>query len=455
MPFVDDGTYGCVFSPALKCTDKRKLQDNTVGKIFSDYDEFTEEKATNVMIVEKLDPKHKWTVPYLGTCETNIKESNEKDEIKKCKHISKSDKIKEQLILTYGGISLRKLCENIDKYPDFTLDEFILMFLPMMRGIITLDKEKLCHLDIKPANILYNIDQNKLYLIDFGLLTSQSELLEQDSIISFDYPYFPPEFKMCYTLITTDTTLKSSDYILSNFKLYDKNKFLQELKPFIDYDEQLKIFLDKYKDNGPEFIETYENKYSSKVDIYSLGMSFFEVYYFLKINNKLRINNNDFVNECIKKVFSKMIHPNADERCIPNKAYKELSKIIRYYKSLGLKVTVSLSPSPKSKSKSKSPVRLPNISTPKKDNSRSPTNYSTYTVKQLKVALKEKGRSVTGNKDTLLERVSKTKTPPVNVSTLTQAQCEKLKTSQIKELLQERNKPIHGNKKTLCERLLQ
>ena len=462
MSFIDQGTYGCVFSPALKCEDKRQLPDvKTVGKIYSDEDEFDEEKDTNKFITEKLDPNHEWTVPYLGTCKTDVLEAD-KTEIDKCKHIQDGETIKDQLLLTYGGVSLSKLCDNIDQYPDFTIDELILMFLSLMKGVIILDKEDVCHLDIKPANILYNIEKNKLYLIDFGLLTKQSELFKQGSFLNTDYPYFPPEFKMVYRIIEKNNILKSTNTIINNFKFFDKTKFLEELKPFIHFNEKLQVFLDTYKDDISNLIVNSDKIYISKADVYALGISFFEVYYFLKINNKLRIQNTDFVNECIHEVFSKMINPNADERCSPNEAYKELSKIIKKHKTTDVQLSLSS-------------VKLPNIQSPKKSSSGtsgsskssrssrssgssksvSSTDYSNYTVKQLKTVLKEKGRTVTGNKSELVQRASKAKTPPINLATLTQTECEKLPRSKLVELLQEKKKPVYGNKKTLCERLLQ
>lgn len=458
MPFVDKGTYGCIFSPALKCVNKKQLSNNTVGKIFSDNDEYLQEKETNEDLIKSLDPNHKWTVPYLGTCKTDIREANKQDEIEKCSHINKSDTIKEQLILTHGGISLSKLQKNIDKYPDFTIDELILMFLPLIKGIISLDKKEFCHLDIKPANILYNVGQNKLYLIDFGLLTAYSNLIYMDILLNYDYPYYPPEMKMLHSILVNQRTLKSNKEILKNFKYYNTTNFLNKLKPFINYEEQLQKFINDNKDNEDEFMEYLEEQYTSKIDIYSLGISFFEIYYFLKINDQLdnHINNNDFVNDSIHKVLSMMIHPNAKERLSPNDAYKELSKIIKHYKlskkykTSGVKVSVSSSPPSKSKSP---PIKLPSIPSPKK-NSLSPTDYSKYTVKQLKQTLREKGRPVTGNKTELLQRVSKAKTPPINLSTLSQTECEKMSVSKIKALLQEKNKATYGSKKVLCERLL-
>ena len=74
MPYIAEGSYGCVFSPPLKCLNKKKTTASQAGKIFNNRDSMEEEKELAEKI-NKIDPKGKWTVPYYGSCFANVNET--------------------------------------------------------------------------------------------------------------------------------------------------------------------------------------------------------------------------------------------------------------------------------------------------------------------------------------------------------------------------------------------
>ena len=61
---------------------------------------------------------------------------------------------------------------NVQKYGDLTLwssYKFILKFTKkIVEGLMFLHQNKLCHLDIKPENIIVNVFKKKFKIIDFG-----------------------------------------------------------------------------------------------------------------------------------------------------------------------------------------------------------------------------------------------------------------------------------------------
>ena len=119
-------------------------------------------------------------------------------------------------------------------------NKLILAFSELLLGIIKMNKNNYVHLDIKPDNILYNSELNKLSIIDFGLsfkIESSKNKLNSDKkgkILNHNYPYFPPEFKIYFKKILNTGILNLDFDPVNNLK----NKIL------LNYDY---LNLQKYK----------------------------------------------------------------------------------------------------------------------------------------------------------------------------------------------------------------
>ncbi|MEM7183862.1 MAG: AAA family ATPase, partial [Spirochaetota bacterium] len=77
-----------------------------------------------------------------------------------------------------GGISLAKLLRE----KDFTLKEKLEIAIKMSESIESIHQQEVIHLDIKPSNIIYNLENKDLHVIDFGISTRLSR--ENPSITS-------------------------------------------------------------------------------------------------------------------------------------------------------------------------------------------------------------------------------------------------------------------------------
>ena len=73
-----------------------------------------------------------------------------------------------EIIYDYGGIELGDI--EINDY------DFIKALIIMCKSLQTLHQLGFVHRDIKPGNILYNNDNNKLSLIDFGVCIPYNEV---------------------------------------------------------------------------------------------------------------------------------------------------------------------------------------------------------------------------------------------------------------------------------------
>lgn len=318
MTYIESGAYGCIFTPPLKCSNKTKLKypKNTVSKVFSSDESFKDEKNIQ-KIIDKIDPDHKFTLEYFGSCDVNIdnvKISNVKD----CKHINASKKkTYKELIYSFGGIDLSDVLAR-EKGTPAKFNSILKSFKALIEGLKLIINKKYLHVDIKPENIL--LHDKRIYLIDFGLMTKIDDIYEKEYILTHDYPYYPPEFKyIIYKNKFVSKFLKNFEYkILINNNRINIYKALIE---YLDYtiDEQLediknltKLSLRKLK------------LYSDKIDIYSIGIVLL-LFYIWSDSHK---NSSNSVNsKKVKDLIKQMIRFDPEKRISPDNLIKEYQSL--------------------------------------------------------------------------------------------------------------------------------
>lgn len=428
MPFLSQGSYGCVFYPHLKCNNNIKI-DNAVGKIFKINNDAIEEKKL-IQYINDIDPHSKWTIPYHGSCYTNINNANSSDNISRCKHNIKGNK--EQLLFQHSGVDLT----NIDFNNNILLDDLIFMLPPLLKGLMSLNQKKLIHCDIKPANILFDINLKKLYIIDFGLLTSYNDIVKRnkDYVLSFNYPYFPPEFKIYSNMILHNKPI-TKQKILSNFETYKLTYYKNFISKFFDIDKDINNFIKKSYSDKILFENKFKTEFISKIDIYSLGISFIEIFYKLTQKNTLQIRNKPLFDEFIDKIIIPMIKIDPQFRSDPKTSYDNLLLLLNKHNINTSIYDDKITEKKFDIDKPKSPER----------------NCSQVKKTVLKNLLKEQNKPFYGNKETLCNRFNN---DFEKYNKLTKENCEKLKGKEIKDLLHKNNKPTYGTKKQMCERLL-
>ena len=433
MSYIAEGTYGCVFTPPLKC--EKKTNKSQIGKIFQNKATMEEEKVLAEKI-HNLDKEGKWTVRYFGDCIVNIQNIQENNDINKCNLIDlKTATDIHQLIYNNGGIDLDKLINN--NLNNFYIDDLIELFLPLLKGLVVLNNQKLIHCDIKPSNILYNSELNKLYIIDFGLLTAYNEIgtIEKDYLLEHSYPYFPPEFKIYSKLILHESNINILD-ILCNYNFYNKKTYIDFMSQFIDIPTEINLLIAKSSQNKDLFKEKFNKEYVSKIDVYSLGMTFIEIIYNIskKHSIKSKIKNFNYFMDFIKTVIIPMIHIDPDKRCNAKEASNKLKILLKKY-------NIKQTNSSQSKSESKSPtIPVNNCHKLKRD--------------EIIKLLKKQNKSIYGNKKILCDRLNNIATSPKPPISTAQKNCEKQKAIEIKKQLELQKKAKYGTKKQMCERLL-
>lgn len=318
--FVASGTYGCTFYPHLKCQDLPNKK-KTIGKVFASEEDVTEENNIMKSVKSKLDPTNEFTVPFYGKCKVHY--IRETDEAGLCP-VVKANNLRDtyQLLYAYAGQPLsKKLRKN------GTINGFLKLlpaFVPIFEGLQKMNSLKWVHFDIKPDNML--LLRGKLYLIDFGIVTPETEVYRKNNInrLINDYTWYPPEFKAFFFKQNTDYD-RLFKRVMDNFQ-GSNSEIATSLTTVLkaNYRNDFHVF---FNDNLPkkEYI-----KFASKVDVYSLGMILFKLYLWSGLQQKIykgRTNKVE-IRRMLLSLITKMIHFDPRKRATASEANDEFNKII-------------------------------------------------------------------------------------------------------------------------------
>jgi histone H3/H4 len=353
---LGQGTYGCVFYPALPCNQNKK-RPNGVGKIM-DLGYGVDDEVEMMNKIALLDPQEKFTIHLTEKCHVNISDIEPTDDpTKKCKVLTGTkNKIVEQLVYKKKG---KDLSHYIDRY-DFDIYENDILkgFVNLANGLVELQKNKVCHRDIKPANILLT-DDGTLVFIDFGMSTEYENVYTKEnmSILKYQYVYYPPEFKWIASMEETKNEKglnhENTENYYNRWKEFVKKTAIVTNKMFQEYqNKNLVLFLNLYDDPKKEmdtqidasiqkFIDSevtnhkednmrYMYAFCNKIDVFSLGITMLHTFH------NSRHDSEDFkeIDNKFKEILKKAVHFNMYERYTPKQLYKELNN---FYENTYLK----------------------------------------------------------------------------------------------------------------------
>jgi len=169
------GTYGCIFQPALECRSSKtkKTDDSVVGKITSKQDAKNELQIAEIL--RKIENSENYVVISEDTqCKPRVKSKQTEVDIDKCNFLKETDlEDSIQLIMPWGGYPLSRINLNPYVFDIFNFTENILE-----AGTFLLLND-LCHFDVWGNNILFD-KQNKPRFIDFGFTFQASKLKIKD-----------------------------------------------------------------------------------------------------------------------------------------------------------------------------------------------------------------------------------------------------------------------------------
>ena len=344
---IGEGAFGCVIKPSLPCGNKKISYKNKISKVMFSKEAIKELKE--YATIAKVDKTQKF---YLGL-PTHCRVKKTKETIKaieKCVHLKKKyfnkksikDGIKnlDLLVMEDGGINLKMLSimvdvmqvtpENIVKVKKIWIEMH-----KLFRGILLFQKHGIIHHDVKPQNIVYNVNENKANFIDFGHMRNISYEIKK-SVASdnwiYDYPFWNYPFeiqflnKNDYMKFSSKSKGEKEKYfykVLHDIHSKYDTKFVDAFRTFLDY-----IIYNKSKDKEKELIQKYllayrkmiteqtiQDNYTTflqksvkSIDVYGIGMT---LYYLLNCSIKFF---KDDLNAALETCFFTMTTPNLLQR---------------------------------------------------------------------------------------------------------------------------------------------
>ena len=305
------GTFGCVLTPPLKCTNKIIEGKGKVGKIFQEEIDAIEENEISKMI-EKIDPNQKFSIYSNNLCNVKFEDIEKSDQFNQCNY--PKQKLYYQLHMN-KAYELGKFMEN-NKY-NYNFLDYVTHLINLSEGLIKFSYSKLCHSDIKSNNIV--ISDNTFKFIDFGLSIEYDELYKQ--LITGFYPIYPPELNIFSNLEIIKDNLKDllelyEEHLLSKVKFFFNN---------FNFGKNYKKFLKNLVNGETSEIRSFlkdlkKNKNVKNIDVFSLELIILQ---FHEKNKKKSLK--DLINDKNSKIYLYLKNLNK---------YKNIEKIDVF--SLGL-----------------------------------------------------------------------------------------------------------------------
>lgn len=353
---IGEGAFGCVLRPPVKCSNKEKLilkkkkvngtndihksNANMIGKVFVNKDSFGKELEMSKKAA-KIDKSGTSLLVPKSSCNVNKEDVYKNKSANECKIFEEEGYIPGtmyQLVMPYGG---ERLDHTVHRYNDiymkkFPINTFLNIIEPLFQGLFLFKKNKYCHQDIKPSNILVT-PQHKAIYIDYGLMKPFNEIYSKTNRrLKYTYFPYPFEYKLFYyiniePLYCVTEKKDKTIHDVCNLELY-KNA----IKNISKYDEYTKMYnryfnknelesilynvIDRYRKlDEKNKLKKYLEKHIEKIDLYSIGIVFVhleEELYIDSLSAKMYNTYNNFVRN--------LIHPDIEKRYTLKQAYKEL-----------------------------------------------------------------------------------------------------------------------------------
>lgn len=353
---IGQGGFGCVVSPALKCSKKDKNTDKMVSKIVKSSDPSYSNELKITQILKKIDPSKKYYITFDKFCFINnpLEDRSDiinvhylNDELTKWE-ITEGQANKDKdacdieiaqkplnLIMEYGGYSLsniQKVSQRLQgtkaKMHQLFIDNLALYMKHLILGVVKMHFNRIVNRDIKPHNIMMNFNKEtgrvQIRYIDFGLsdFLTNDFCENQDNIINKGTKtYIAPELYITYIIVNYKD--RSNNYKLQKIMKYLDANFkhsitrINQRELLGNYTENINILYRKILslfEQGKllrSYFGTERNKfngYLQKGDIYALGLTVFN---FLYINSDIDVQKNH-------KLYDFLIHMIAMD---PDKRY--------------------------------------------------------------------------------------------------------------------------------------
>ena len=228
---IGEGSYGCVFSPALRCKGDSERTPDTISKLMHKL--YATAEFNTATVIREIDPEQKFSIYPSRMCEldpANIYANAANDRYLDCKRLAVSS-IDEMaafadeyrvIEMPYGGVEL-----NDFKVTDIKeILSFFDSLLPLIRGMVLMHSKRYYHFDIKAGNIVTKRLEDGKYLtrlIDFGFGTKGRDLVMNSPKVLIpieqNYPIWPFDFRW----LTNKTSGKYATMAMVDYEAFNRH----------------------------------------------------------------------------------------------------------------------------------------------------------------------------------------------------------------------------------------
>ena len=195
---MDEGAYGCVYRPGIKCDGTVETSSKYISKIQKKKERTDNEPVIGKRIAERIKHSSRYFAPALSVCDAKVTKIN-KNELGKCKAIREKKTEDEFVSIKIKYVGKDNLEDNMGKHRKKDGGTLLLHMMDthqyLVEAIAELEKEKIVHHDIKSNNVMYSDSQNVPIIIDFGVSFQLKDLYKEDmlqDIFFTAYEKYPP-----------------------------------------------------------------------------------------------------------------------------------------------------------------------------------------------------------------------------------------------------------------------
>ena len=323
--FLAQGGYGCVFYPEVDCkgkdTNNKKFLSKIVERDYSADNEINIGKILTIKLKSWIEnPLQNHFTPVLSSCNIDVSKFT-MSEKEQCTLFEKNP---------YDDFILMKIRYIDNKVLDSFITEnsnsslimllFTSSYSHLLKSLQLLEKVKICHLDIKSQNIVYDTEKSLPIIIDFGLSINFDKLNRKELYNNFYiyepmYYLWPIEVHLINYILHVSTEIDEGG-MRSLAKTYTQhNVVLRAFSPSFQKKYQTECYyeLSKYIGKDSDAVINRILKYWSTWDNYALSLLYTKLIYYLIRNDAGKIIKNEFVSFFIELCLQN-IHPNPKKR---------------------------------------------------------------------------------------------------------------------------------------------
>lgn len=275
---MNQGAYGCIFKPGIKCDGKTEKEDY-VTKIQKNSDTVKNEIKISEKI-KKIKDYQLYFSPIVSSCLIELAKVS-KYEINKCNPLKNNTNQLVSNKIKYVGD--KDLTDIIVKNPS----KVKYLYNYLLETLLVLEKNNIVHYDIKSNNIIFDNKLKIPILIDFGVSFHTQHIHNKNVFYNYSNDYDPwcIDIAVCSFIETElDSEKKQKEIQKEQLELliYRYEKQNPIFKYFSESDKE------EWKKNQENYFYNFINKswkklqddlstYHKSWDNYSLSVLFFEI----------------------------------------------------------------------------------------------------------------------------------------------------------------------------------